>query len=124
MIDTIGVGDAVPGGTVFPWYGKLALYVLLTLIISMSSCTMVTSFDDADEAKYHAEETKAETDADIAKDAAELEMEKARLASMQQLVEEHDFGPVSARCAVEGWDNQGEREICERANALHEASKQ
>jgi len=36
MIDTIGVGDAVPGGTVFPWYGKLALYVLLTLIISMS----------------------------------------------------------------------------------------
>jgi len=84
---------------------------------------MVTSFDDADEAKYHAEETRAETEAEIAKDAAELEMEKARLTSMLLLVNDHGFGPVSARCAVEGWNNQPDRETCDRANALHEAKR-
>lgn len=110
------------GAVGFPWYGKLVLWVLLTLILSMSSCTVLTSFDDGEEARYRAEETKAESVAESAQAVSNVAMEKIRLETLERLIKEHNFGPVSARCAVEGWSTT-DRGICTEANALHEASK-
>lgn len=119
MIDGITFGD----DPTFPWYAKFALIAFVTFILSVSSCTVLTSLDDAEEARAETEAHKAESAASEVRYAAEAATEKERLATLERLVADHGYGPVAARCAVEGWSTSASRETCERANALHEAAR-
>lgn len=82
-----------------PWYGRPILMVPVVFILSMSSCTVITGFDDLEmkQAYYQAE--------------------KERLASMERLIADHGFNAISARCAVMGID-KNERVMCEEANGV------
>lgn len=110
-------------GPIMPWYAKAGLLALLIIMLFISSCTVLTSLDDADEARAETESIKAQMEADKANYKAKMELEAARLQTLERLVSEHNYGPMSARCAVEGWSGQYDREACERANSLHEASR-
>ena len=107
-----------------PWWGRFALIAVLGVMFMLSSCTVLISLDDAEVVSADAEATKARMAADVAESKAELEIEQARLATLERLIEQHNYGPVAARCAVEGWERSSQtREACERANSLHEAAK-
>lgn len=116
--------DLGDGSPAWPWYGKLALWSVLTFFLTVSSCTVLTGLDDASVTKAEAEYLKIKYAGEAAAAQDKLALEKQRLATLERLVTEHGYGPVSARCAVEGWDNKNGREACERANALHAAGKQ
>ncbi len=116
--------DDLDGSPKWPWYGKLILWCVLTFFLTVTSCTVLTGIDDASVTKAEAEYLKIKFEGEAAESVAKLALEKQRLATLERLVTEHGYGPVSARCAVEGWDTNSEREACERANALHAVKAQ
>lgn len=116
--------DVLDGSPAWPWYGKLALWSMLTFFLTVSSCTVLTGIDDASVKKAEAEYLKIKYEGEVAESAAELALEKQRLETLESIITEHGYGPVSARCAVEGWgNNANDRETCEDANALHAVGK-
>lgn len=115
--------DEIIGGKVWPWWGKLILWCVLTFFLTVSSCTVLTSIDDAAVTAVEAELLKVKYIGEAAAAQDKLALEKQRLMTLERLVTEHGYGPVSARCAVEGWATGNTREACERANALHAAGK-
>ena len=115
--------DLGDGSPVWPWYGKLALWSVLIFFLTTSSCTVLTGIDDAAVTKAEAEYLKIKYEGEAADSAAKLALEKQRLETLEKLIGGHGYGPVAARCAVEGWDTNGDRETCEDANALHAAKR-
>jgi len=115
--------DDLDGSPAWPWYGKLALWSVLTFFLTVSSCTVLTGIDDASVTAAEAEYLKVKYIGEAAAAQDKLALEKQRLETLESLVAKHGYGPVSARCAVEGWDGTGDRETCERANALHAAKR-
>ncbi len=82
-----------------PWYGRPMLVVPVVFILSMSSCTVITGFDDA--AVYQMQN----------------EMNKERLATMERLISDHGFNAISARCTVMGIATN-EQDMCEDASRV------
>ena len=84
-----------------PWYGRPMLVVPVVFILSMSSCTVITGFDDLEmkQAYYQAE--------------------KERLGSMERLIADHGFNAISARCTVMGIDTN-EQSMCKDASGVVE----
>ena len=107
----------------YPWWGKLIMWCVLTIFLSLSSCTVLTSFDDAEVTKAESEAQQIRTEALVRQLGAKLALEKQRLEALETLVKDHNFGPVAARCAILGWDGMSDREICEHAEAIHAAKQ-
>ena len=102
---------------------RLAIILILGSFALFSSCTVITSFDDAEVAKAKAEQIRAEEEGATARGAQAAEMEKARLATIEKLVSEHGYGPVAARCAVKGWPDKGDSTLCSGAMREHETTQ-
>ncbi len=92
-----------------PWQGKIAVYFILAFFITVPMCTVITGFDDA-------EVTQAESAAEVAKIKAQAELAKQQTTAVERFIEEFGYSPMAARCAVYGWDNGSEREICKEAS--------
>ena len=104
----------------WPWWGKLILWCVLIMFALPSSCVVLTSFDDAEQERAIAENVRAKAELEAAEAEARVALETARLATMEKLIEQHGYGPVAARCAVEGWA-MSDRDVCAQAEALHAA---
>ncbi len=100
----------------FPWHGKLILYAVLAFFITVPTCTVIVGFDDAD---VISAESKAEVE--IAKFRSALQ--KQQTEAIERLIKDYKFGPVSARCAIVGWNGKAERNLCHRANEAYEETQ-
>jgi len=72
---------------------------ILIIFLGFAGCTVMVSLDDADEANAHAEIIKAHQLDDIAK-----------IAAIKELIAD-GIDPMTARCAVYGWDDKNINEI-------------
>ena len=115
--------DLGDGSPAWPWYGKLALWSVLTFFLTVSSCTVLTGIDDASVTAAEAEYLKVKYIGEAAAAQDKLALEKQRLETLERLVSKHGYGPVAARCAIEGWDGKGDRTICTTAESIHAARR-
>jgi hypothetical protein len=92
-----------------PWVGKIAVCFILAFFITVPMCTVITGLDDAEVAA-------AESTAEVARIKAQAEHDKQRTTAVERFVQEHNYSPMAARCAVYGWSNSSERTACEEAS--------
>lgn len=90
-------------------YGiKMLAITIMFIFGSMSSCTMMPEFVDADTAKVKEAEYKGK----VAIAEQQHKEAMAKIASIEKLIKEEKVNPVAARCAVNGWDRNDS--VCEK----------
>ena len=100
-----------------PWMGKAILILVLGFTALVSSCTVLTSFDDEAVAIAEKDLRLAQTEADKVAHTERMALEQKRLDMLKRLIDENGWGPVAARCAVKGWKDDEERQTCQTAEA-------
>ncbi len=76
--------------------------VVVLSVLMFTSCTMVIS-ESGEEA--------------AAKVTARTALEKQRSTAIEKLISKHGINPITARCAILGW-NAGDRALCKEAAKL------
>ena len=97
----------------WPWWAHAVIWCILGCCLMFTSCTVAISMDDV-------EQERVEMERDVARAEARRELDEQQTAAIQKLIQEHDYGPMAARCALVGWSNNAERDACTEANRYHE----
>jgi len=82
-----------------PWYGRPMLVVPVAFILSISSCTVITSLDDVATKQVYYQHLQEQT------------------AAIERLITEQGMNPLAAKCAIMDIPSH-EKNMCLEANEL------
>lgn len=91
---------------ILKWVIKAFCIFVILLVLTMGSCTVLTSFDDADQTRANAEYKRASN-----------EVALAQIKAVEDMIKTGET-PMDAHCAIYGWTSEREANACADANRL------